>query len=59
LLDTSGSQTVNWSEYLNNLISELQKRQCSLQEILISHWHPDHTDGVKHIFKSITKGNNT
>lgn len=59
LLDTSGSQTVNWSEYLNNLMSELKKRQCTLQEILISHWHPDHTEGVQHIFKTITKGNMT
>ena len=37
------------------LANELKKRDCTLQEILISHWHPDHTEGVQHIFKDITK----
>ena len=37
------------------LANELKKRDCTLQEILISHWHPDHTEGVQHIFKNITK----
>ena len=41
---------------MKNLHEELTKNDCALQEILITHWHPDHTEGVKHIFKSITKG---
>lgn len=33
----------------------MKKRNLSLQEILITHWHPDHTEGVQPIIKTITK----
>ena len=42
-------------EYIDLLTKELKARDCSLQEILITHWHWDHTGGVQDIFKSITK----
>lgn len=29
------------------------KQNCTLQEILITHWHPDHTEGVQPIIKSL------
>lgn len=54
LLDTSGGPTIG--EYVELLAKELKNRDCSLQEILISHWHEDHTGGVQSIFKSITNG---
>jgi ribonuclease/clavin/mitogillin len=54
LIDSSGGENTI-TEYIELLRNELKKRDCSLQEILISHWHPDHTEGVQHIFKNITK----
>jgi len=46
LLDSSGGSNID--EYVNVLSSELHKQNCSLQEILISHWHWDHTEGNAH-----------
>ena len=43
------------AEYIALLTKELKARDCSLQEILITHWHSDHTGGVQDIFKSVTK----
>lgn len=37
------------------LSDELEKQNCTLQEIIVSHHHWDHSEGVQHIFKSITK----
>lgn len=45
----------NVDEYVKVLGNELKKRELNLQEILITHWHPDHSEGVQPIFKSITK----
>lgn len=33
----------------------MEKHKCTLQEILITHWHPDHTGGVQTIFKKLTR----
>jgi len=52
LIDSSGGETIN--EYIDVLTKELKTQNCTLQEIIISHWHPDHSEGVQHIFKSIT-----
>ena len=43
------------TEYVNLLSKELDNQNCSLQEILITHWHPDHTGGVQSIFAHLTK----
>jgi endoribonuclease LACTB2 len=53
LIDSSGGPTIG--DYIDLLSKELSKRNCSIQEILITHWHWDHTDGVQHIFKNVTK----
>lgn len=53
LIDSSGGETIN--EYIDVLSKELNNQNCKLQEILITHWHSDHTEGVQPIFKSITK----
>jgi ribonuclease/clavin/mitogillin len=55
LIDASGS-TDNIMEYVTLLKKELEKQKCALQEILITHWHPDHTEGVQPILKTIIKG---
>ena len=44
MLDSSGGANIN--EYVDLLSKELKARDCSLQEILISHWHWDHTEGI-------------
>lgn len=54
MIDSSGDEST-LPQYVKNLHEELKKQNCALQEILITHWHPDHTEGVQHIFKSITK----
>lgn len=46
----------NVDEYVRVLANELKQSDLSLQEILITHWHPDHSEGVQPIFKSITNG---
>jgi glyoxylase-like metal-dependent hydrolase (beta-lactamase superfamily II) len=53
LIDAAG--LTNIDEYVNLLSSELNKRNLGLQEILITHWHRDHTEGVQSILKTINK----
>lgn len=55
LIDTT-ENIPNTIDYLNNLKKELEARECSIQEILITHWHIDHIGAVQNIFKSITQG---
>lgn len=52
LIDTSGN-VPNLDEYVKTLKKELQTRNCSIQEILITHWHLDHIGGVGDIIKSV------
>lgn len=44
----------NVDDYVKLLANEMRQRNISLQEILITHWHPDHSGGVQTIFKTIT-----
>lgn len=43
----------NVDEYVKLLANEMRQRNVSLQEILITHWHPDHSEGVQAIFKTL------
>ncbi len=54
LIDASGG-SATLPEYIRNLANELNSRNCAIQEILITHHHWDHTEGVQQIFKEITK----
>jgi len=53
LVDTGNS---NVPEYIDNLKDTLQKFQCSIQEVVITHWHQDHTGGIADIYNDILKG---
>lgn len=54
MIDASGGiETID--KYIDVLSNELQTQNCTLQEIIVSHHHWDHSEGVQHIFKSITK----
>jgi ribonuclease/clavin/mitogillin len=55
LIDASGA-TDKILDYVDLLKKELANRNCNLQEILITHWHPDHTEGVQPIFKNLLNG---
>lgn len=53
--DSSPNTTDTLNKYVDLLGKELEKQKCTLQEILITHWHPDHTGGVQTIFKKLMK----
>jgi metal-dependent hydrolase (beta-lactamase superfamily II) len=53
LLDSSGGPTIN--QYIDLLANELKSRDCTLQEILISHWHYDHSEGTGYVKFIINK----
>lgn len=50
---SNSEESVN--KYVDALGQELTKQCCNLQEILITHWHPDHTGGVQTILKKLTQ----
>jgi endoribonuclease LACTB2 len=41
--------------YINELKSAMAKDQLGLQAILITHWHPDHTYGIKDVLKLVNQ----
>ena len=46
LIDTG---EIDNAEYINNLKDALKKFQCSIQEVILTHWHGDHVGGIKNI----------
>lgn len=54
-VDSSSNTNEILNKYVELLKKELEKQKCELQEILITHWHPDHTGGVQTIFKKLLK----
>lgn len=46
----------NNDEYIANLHKALDDHKTGIQEIILTHWHPDHVGGVSDICKNITKG---
>jgi len=40
-------------DYNNELKTAMAKDNIQLQAILITHWHPDHTYGVKDVLKLV------
>ena len=45
-------------EYIANLKNGLMKFNCKIQEILISHYHIDHTGGIANIYSEVPSGSN-
>ncbi len=40
-------------DYNNELKTAMAKDNIQLQAILITHWHPDHTYGIKDVLKLV------
>ncbi|CAF3717822.1 unnamed protein product, partial [Rotaria socialis] len=51
LFDAGQGATV----YIDELKDTMKKNNIGLQEILITHWHPDHIYGIKYVLKLIDK----
>ena len=43
-------------EYIANLKDGLSKFNCRIQEILISHYHLDHTGGIANVCSEVPSG---
>jgi len=41
--------------YIDELKNAMIKDNIQLQAILITHWHPDHTYGIKDVLKLVNK----
>lgn len=45
-------------DYIKHLLEALQRYECSIQEIIVTHKHLDHTGGIADIQREILKGTN-
>ena len=43
------------NEYVANLKEVLSNNESSIQEILITHWHPDHVGGICDVLNKCTE----
>ena len=48
LIDTGSGGS---SEYVTHLKEVLSNNESSIQEILVTHWHPDHVGGIPDVLK--------
>lgn len=53
LVDTGEKEN---AQFLVNLRKTLNETGCNIQEVLITHWHHDHTGGIQGIHKDVVKG---
>ena len=44
-----------YPEYIENLSHVLADYKTGIQEIVITHWHHDHTGGIPDVCKCVTK----
>jgi metal-dependent hydrolase (beta-lactamase superfamily II) len=52
LVDTGDA---GFPEYISHLKSALSRFSVSLQEIVVTHWHPDHVGGVDDICRALSQ----
>lgn len=54
LVDTGDAATSG--EYIKNLKDTLENYHVVLQNIIITHWHPDHAGGISEVLKNCPCG---